>query len=106
MQIEILNQLRHPCIIQFCGVVVDSPGPPEHYIITGIIVIIIKCALKYILRKFASLHTQLYILNTADLAERGSLFDLLHKAKYQPSQEERLRWAIQIAEGSIISTIY
>ena len=60
------------------------------------------CALKYILKKFVTLHTQLCLLNTAELAERGSLFDLLHKEKYQPSQEERLRWAIQIAEGSII----
>ena len=36
LQIEILNQLRHPCIIQFYGVVVDRPGPAEHYIIAGI----------------------------------------------------------------------
>ena len=36
IQIEILNKLRHSYIIQFHGVVVDRPGSPEHYIITGI----------------------------------------------------------------------
>ena len=37
LQIEILNKLKHPCIIHFHGVSTDRPGPPEHYIITGII---------------------------------------------------------------------
>ena len=36
MQIEILNKLGHPHIIQFLGILVDRPGPQECYIVTGI----------------------------------------------------------------------
>ena len=34
LQTEILRHLKHPNIIQFHGVVIDSPKS-EHYIVTG-----------------------------------------------------------------------
>jgi hypothetical protein len=70
-EIEILNKLRHPCIIQFHGLLVNRPGPLECYIIT-------------------------------ELAEGGSLYDLLHRKNHHPSQKESLQWAAQIARGSVM----
>ena len=56
IQIEILNKLKHPCIIQFHGVTTDRPGPPEHYIITGIMArFLTHCKYPITLRKLGSL---------------------------------------------------
>ena len=38
-------------------------------------------------------------MTISELAEEGSLYDLLHRENYQPNHEESLGWATQIAEG-------
>ena len=63
IQIEILNKLRHPCIIQFHGVVVDRPGPLEHYIITGINTVYVHYP--------SSLHALMFLLNTQSWQREG-----------------------------------
>ena len=38
---------------------------------------------------------------TAELAENGSIYDYLHQKEENPSLEQSLLWAKQIAEGTV-----
>ena len=40
-----------------------------------------------------------------ELAEGGSLYDLLHKKHHKPSPEQTQQWATEIAEGSVAEVL-
>ena len=76
-------------------------------LVTGLSCDVLYCAINLhvdcdsILKEFICTHICTTLISYIDpeLAEGGSLYNLIHEQHYHPDLEESIRWAEEIAEG-------